>query len=193
MHKWVGAILIVTWSLSRAYFWARSGRRKVVSSNMPLRRRLLLAVAGASFLPAYLYYFTPLLDRFDASVPVGFTWVGNLGLAASIALFVWSHHALGSAWSAGVDVAQGQRLVTSGPFRWLRHPMYASLLLLAASLILATHNTVASTPFVLATLAMYFERVGDEERLLARTFGHEYLSYARSTGRVLPRLWRPRG
>ncbi|HEV7464635.1 MAG TPA: isoprenylcysteine carboxylmethyltransferase family protein, partial [Methyloceanibacter sp.] len=54
--------------------------------------------------------------------------VSGLGLilmVAGSAFFVWARQCLGSNWSQTVSAKQGHELVTSGPYRWVRHPMYA--------------------------------------------------------------------
>jgi protein-S-isoprenylcysteine O-methyltransferase Ste14 len=187
-HKLLGAGLIVVWSISRVVFWRASGARRVVTSDMTRWRRALLALVSLSLVPIYLSYFTPLLDRFSLPWPGWIGWAGDVLLAAAVGLFVWSHAALGAGWTVSVDVAEGQRLVTSGPYRFVRHPMYSSLIVMAVALGLATANLLVALPFGIAILAMYLDRVDAEERLMTQEFGDEYRDYMARTGRVLPRL-----
>lgn len=154
-----------------------------------MRRRVLLGVVSLTLVPIYLFYFSPLLDSFVVAVPSWVRWLGNAVLATGVALFTWSHSALGRSWSVGVEIADDQRLVTSGPYRWVRHPMYSSLLVMAVGLLLATANPIVALPYLGAIAATYIERVGDEERLMLRAFGDDYARYMATTGRLLPR-WR---
>lgn len=191
--KLVGSLLIALWSLARLRFWLATRKRAVRRSAMTPARSALLVVVSLSLAPIYLYYFTPLLDRSRLAWPAWIGWLGNALLTGAVALFIWSHLALGPAWTARVDVAEGQRLVTRGPFRWVRHPMYLSLFLLALALLLASASPLVALPFGVALVAMYAERVGAEEALMLETFGEEYRAYMGRTGRLLPRCaWRGR-
>lgn len=178
------------WTVARLFFWRRTGTRPVVTSRMPPRRRLLLTAVSASLVPIYLFYFTRLLDSFVVVLPASVKWTGNVLLAASVALFVWSHASLGKNWSVNVERTEGQSLVTHGPYRLVRHPMYSSLFLMAFGLVLATASPVAALPYFVSIAAMYLDRVGDEERLMLDTFGEQYERYMRRTGRLVPRLGR---
>lgn len=182
----VGSAIVGIWTIVRLVFWRRAGTRPVVTSQMPLLRRLLLTFVSASLVPVYLFYFTGLLDSFTVALPAWAKWAGNVLLATSVALFTWSHAALGKNWSVNVERTEGQSLVTKGPYRLVRHPMYSSLFLMAFGLVLATANPVAALPYLASITAMYFDRVGDEERLMLDTFGEQYEHYMRRTGRLVP-------
>jgi len=188
VQKATGALLIVIWSVVRIAFWGLARGRSVTISDATTRRKALLSVVSLSLVPIYLYYFTPLLDRFSLARPLWIGWVGNVMLAAAVLLFTWSHVSLGTNWSVGVDSARGQRLITNGPYRWVRHPMYSSLFLMTAALLVATANPLAALPFTIAITAMYADRVGAEERVMTRVFGDQYTQYMSRTGRLLPYL-----
>lgn len=190
-QKFIGAALIVVWSVTRVVFWRMARGRSVALSDMTPRRRVLLAVVSLSLAPIYLYYFTPLLDRFGLILPSWIGCAGNALLAAAVALFTWSHTSLGTNWTAKVDVATGQRLITTGPYRWVRHPMYSSLLLMSVALLIATANPIVALPFGVSITIMYMDRVDAEERIMAHGFGEPYAEYMARTGRLTPRFrWR---
>jgi protein-S-isoprenylcysteine O-methyltransferase Ste14 len=79
-------------------------------------------------------------------------------------------------------------LVTTGPYRWLRHPFYVGVLLLVlACFLLAANWFMALAGF--AVFALLAIRSPIEERKLAERFGDEYLAYRARTRRFLPRVW----
>ena len=183
----IGAVLIVVWSVARVVFWRMARGRSVTLSDMTLRRRVLLAAVSLSLVPIYVYYFAPFLDRFSLIRPPWIGWIGDALLAAAVALFIWSHRSLGTNWTARVDVARGQHLITTGAYRWVRHPMYASFFLMSVALLIATANPLVALPFGMSITMMYVDRVGAEERIMAHEFGEPYTEYLSRTGRLFPR------
>ena len=94
--------------------------------------------------------------------------------------------ALGKFWSLHVEIRETHEFVRSGPFRWMRHPTYFSMMLelLALALILQAGWTalLVAVLFVPALLA----RVRLEEAALVEKFGEAYRAYQRSTPAVIP-------
>jgi protein-S-isoprenylcysteine O-methyltransferase Ste14 len=80
------------------------------------------------------------------------------------------------------------RLVTKGPYHFIRHPMYASLLCLAWGVFLKQITPVSSLLVILASLALYITAVFEERENL-RIFGDEYAAYMKSTKRFIPFLF----
>jgi protein-S-isoprenylcysteine O-methyltransferase Ste14 len=123
-----------------------------------------------------------------------FATVAALLCMASFGLMgyaVGTHHARPSLWRQSDDAPE--RLVTGGPYAWIRHPFYTSYILtLFACLLIVPHW------FSLAALVWGYKRMNDtaaleEGRFLASSvFGGEYRSYVQRTGRFMPR-WRARG
>jgi protein-S-isoprenylcysteine O-methyltransferase Ste14 len=108
-------------------------------------------------------------------------------------LLLWASHALGQYLSVN-GVAVDHELVTRGPYRYVRHPVYAS------STAIAVGTTLVFRSYVLLGLSVVWILssawwVAAEERLLASSdgFGDAYRRYASQTGRFLPRVRRARG
>lgn len=103
--------------------------------------------------------------------------------------------ALGSAYRIGaIEVASDQRLVVDGPYRHVRHPLYAGLILVAAAfgLLIATGTTWLSTvAIVLVPIAGFPWLIRDEEQaLLHSQLGERYRLYMRKIRyRLLPGIW----
>lgn len=186
-QRLAGVVIVGVWTLARLYFWWKAGSRTVRTRAMPARRRAILLLISASLVPVYLYYVTPELDRFSVPVHPAVSWAGDAVLLVAVALFIWSHAALGRNWSVSVEVLESQQLVTTEPYHWVRHPMYSSLFLMAFGLVVATANPIASLPLLVSLFVMYLERVADEERLMLGEFGEQYAAYMQRTGRLLPR------
>jgi len=114
-------------------------------------------------------------------------WLGVLLGVLSLFLAYWIFRNLGTNITPTVGTRSSAQLVTSGPYRWVRHPLYVMGLvsylgfaLLAANWFIAV---LALVVFIILTL-----RTPKEEAKLRERFGQEYQDYTQSTGRYLPRL-----
>lgn len=119
-------------------------------------------------------------------------WTLGFGVAivlAGTALRAWAIVTLGRYFRREVTIEPGQRLVRRGPYRLLRHPSYAGILLSVAGLGLAFGSWVSAAVALVVVFAGMLPRIRVEERALGHAFGAEYAAYASSTARVLPHVW----
>lgn len=102
----------------------------------------------------------------------------------------WAVVTMGESWRVDVNDADGTRLVTSGPFRVVRNPVYSSMIVLVtgAALMVPTVLSFASVVSVLAGLELQVRRL--EEPYLLRVHGEEWRAYASDIGRFVPRIGR---
>jgi protein-S-isoprenylcysteine O-methyltransferase Ste14 len=149
----------------------------------------LRLVASPVFVGGAVLYagYPQTITAFTVALPEWLRWLGAALAAASIALLAWSHHALGRQWSPDLVLQKRHALVTSGPYRRVRHPMYSSIFLFLAAASLISANAVIAVPNVLAMAFLYL-RIGSEERMLVGKFGGKYAAYMKRTGRLLPRI-----
>jgi protein-S-isoprenylcysteine O-methyltransferase Ste14 len=82
------------------------------------------------------------------------------------------------------EVARGARLITTGPYRFIRHPMYSAVLLITVSLVLSRFTLARLTVWT-ALLTVLLAKLQHEEVLLAKRF-REYTAYQRRTKRLVP-------
>jgi protein-S-isoprenylcysteine O-methyltransferase Ste14 len=120
--------------------------------------------------------------------PVAFG-VGMAVLLAGLALRGWSFKALGDYFTFTVMVSSDQPVVGAGPYRVLRHPGYAGILLACAGVGLAAANWVALGVAVAAPLALLLCRIRIEERALLAALGDRYRTYAAGHKRLVPLVW----
>jgi protein-S-isoprenylcysteine O-methyltransferase Ste14 len=119
-------------------------------------------------------------------------WTGVGMAVAAISMHVWVHRALGKNFYPFLHVRENHTLVSSGPYRWIRHPMYTALgITLVAWFLLSANWLIGLTWFSLAVIVAF--QVGREEALMIEVFGEQYQAYIELTGRFLPRLanWKP--
>jgi protein-S-isoprenylcysteine O-methyltransferase Ste14 len=99
----------------------------------------------------------------------------------------WARWHLGGNWSGNVTVKEGHTLITSGPYRWVRHPIYSGLLLALIGTGLAVGTARA---FVGAGLILlgFIVKLRSEEARMRATFP-EYADYCRETARLIPGVY----
>ena len=120
-------------------------------------------------------------------LPLRLRWLGvALGvIAAGLLIAVFRN--LGTNLTDTVVTRARHTLVTSGPYRWVRHPFYVAWALAVTADSLVTANWfLAITGFL--TVALVVIRTRTEEEKLVERFGAEYRSYMERTGRFFPRL-----
>jgi protein-S-isoprenylcysteine O-methyltransferase Ste14 len=126
-------------------------------------------------------------------LPIALRWLGVL-LAPIVLVLVWSiQAALGDNFETRLHIREAHTLVTHGPYRYVRHPMYAAFYVLALDIFLLTANAWVAGTFVVLLTAVMLMRVRHEEAVLTDAFGDAYRAYMLHTGRFLPRLRRPQG
>lgn len=164
-----------------------SGKIELRESNLHVGLRVGFALAYALLLLAYIVR-PDLLAWAQLPLPEWVRWVGIiLGLASLLAI-LWVHWALGSNFSTTLHIREGHTLVTHGPYRWVRHPMYTALLSYLLAMFLLTGNWLVAGPPILALLLVVATRLNKEEAAMTEKFGAQYSAYIKRTGRFLPRL-----
>jgi protein-S-isoprenylcysteine O-methyltransferase Ste14 len=114
-----------------------------------------------------------------------------MGLAALL-WFVWIHRSLGTNLSAMLRIKDRQVLITDGPYRRIRHPMYSAFYLLHIAVFFLTANWFMGATWLAGLTIIILLRVRREEEMLLERFGDQYGSYMERTGRFLPPLRRER-
>jgi protein-S-isoprenylcysteine O-methyltransferase Ste14 len=121
-------------------------------------------------------------------VPVA-DWIGFVLFWAGISLRLWSFHTLGRYFTFTVQTSVDQPVISDGPYRLIRHPGYAALLLIIVAVGLFIGNwwsLVCLTAAVAGGLAF---RIKVEERALMHNLGDGYRDYAATHKRLVPFVW----
>jgi protein-S-isoprenylcysteine O-methyltransferase Ste14 len=114
-------------------------------------------------------------------------WLGVGTAAAGFALLQRSQQTLARNWSDTPRIMADQKLVTEGPYRHVRHPIYAAFLLILGSPLLLSANWFVGGTWLAMTALDVALRMRDEEAMMLARFGEPYRAYMERTGRLLPR------
>jgi protein-S-isoprenylcysteine O-methyltransferase Ste14 len=115
-------------------------------------------------------------------------WLGVGLMVCALILLVWVHQALGSNFNTTLVIRRDHELITRGPYRWVRHPMYSCFVLLFAGAFLASANLLIGFIGGVFLFALLYLRTPREEEQLREKFGSEYVRYRARTGLIFPRL-----
>lgn len=174
----------------RAYYRKKTGTLNEKSSSLEV---LLPSVRVAMRVPysivMALWFVMPgLLQWSSLDVPAWFHCGGALFMFTSLVLLTWVHQTLGQNFSSTLKVKEEQILVTHGPYRWVRHPMYAAVFLCVIGMCMITSDWLVllfSLPMMAPAIA---RRMTREEGMLLDKFGEDYRRYMSRTGRLLPKF-----
>lgn len=113
-------------------------------------------------------------------------WGGAFVTVAGLLFAVWARVHLGANWSRSVTVKEDHQLITSGPYRMVRHPIYTGILAGFVGSAIAIGQVRGVLAFVLILIALFFKwRL--EEKWMREEFGQTYADYARRVPAVVPR------
>jgi protein-S-isoprenylcysteine O-methyltransferase Ste14 len=178
-YFWLGFFVI--W-LMWAFTTKRTQTRERFASRIPY-----LVLTTAAF---YAMFSHPAPDWLRLRILPLKSTIENLGIAVTaggLLFAIWARAYLGRNWSGNVTIKVGHELIRSGPYRWVRHPIYSGM-------ILAMVGTAINKGQLRGFIAVVLLWIGFslkskiEERFMITTFGQEYEQYSRSTGAIVPRL-----
>lgn len=192
MFRWLALLVFVaSFGISAAWRW-RAGRRGHTIDRGEEPARLIagrILVAGPLFGSVLAYFVSPSWMGWGSlSLPSWLRW-GGVALGALVVPSVyWVLSTLGNNVSPTVLTRQDQDLVTSGPYRCVRHPLYTVGIALFLSVGLMAANAFILAWTLVALIAVRWGVIPPEETELVATFGTAYRQYRQRTGAMLPRL-----
>jgi protein-S-isoprenylcysteine O-methyltransferase Ste14 len=119
--------------------------------------------------------------------PLLLGWIGAALTVGGIAFAIWARLHLGRNWSVRPAKKVDHELVTSGPYRQVRHPIYTGMIIAILGSAL-TGSLFALIIFVIVGITFAL-RVGKEERFMLELFPDAYPAYRRRTKRLIPFVW----
>jgi len=121
----------------------------------------------------------------------GSTALGAAGVVvflAALTVVALAQRAMGASWRVGLDPSERTELVTTGPFRWVRNPIYSALVAMATGVTLMVGTVAGIAAVAVLAAAVVLQVLLVEEPYLARIHGPAFEQYRRATGRFVPAL-----
>ncbi len=189
MHMTLWELEAIPWWIFAAY-WAITALRvkRTKEREKSVDRLITLAVVVVAYELLFAHLHLGLLNlRFLPNEPriawagIAITWVG-------VAVAIWARHNLGQYWSARVTLKEGHQLIHSGPYAYVRHPIYAGMLIgcIGATMVIGEWRGIVA---VVLLVSAHSRKAMREESLLTTEFGEQYAAYRRRTGFLFPKVW----
>jgi protein-S-isoprenylcysteine O-methyltransferase Ste14 len=170
----------------------RSGEKVSPLEEGPMILTLRRIFGLALWLSILAYLINPRWMAWSSlPLPTWARWSGAAIMTLCVPLVYWLFSSLGKNITPTVAIRKEHTLVTSGPYRWVRHPLYSVGFLAFSALSLLAANWFIFTLLIVAFIIL-MKRTPIEERRLIEHFGDDYREYMQRTGRYLPR-WRGMG
>jgi protein-S-isoprenylcysteine O-methyltransferase Ste14 len=185
-------VLIIAFAVYRGYYVKNHSQPEDVTlkkrqEGIASKVSGVLAVIG--FISVIAFVINPSWLGFASlSFPVWLRWAGVVLALTGFALLHWAQVVLGKSWSDTPRMMKEQSLITSGPYQFIRHPIYTAFIFILGSALLISANWFIGLAWLGMTVLEVASSVGFEESLMLEYFGDQYREYMKKTGQLLPRL-----
>lgn len=191
IHSIVIIVLMLCWLVFAGVFFLRKKPKTGRAQKRDRSSLIGLAIQVIGFLtvwvmrrpiPSDFLPFGKVVETILAIVAIGLA-ISSVWMTSAAVLV------LNRQWSLGAQLIEGHKLVTTGPYRLVRHPIYSGMLGFMLATALALSRWIAILPATILLVAGAVIRIRSEEKLLRNTFGPEFEDYVRKVPMLIPRCF----
>jgi protein-S-isoprenylcysteine O-methyltransferase Ste14 len=179
---WAAWVLIwLAWALQSK----QTQHRESFASRMSYTFVLWLAIY-------FIFFGQGLGGRWHSDILDYRPWIGWVGVAVTLlgfAITFWARFTLGGNWSSSVTIKVKHELIRTGPYRFVRHPIYTGVIVAMAGTAVALNEWRGVVALMLLWVSFSIKLM-KEEQFMRQTFGAQYVEYSRTTGAIFPHLLR---
>ena len=191
MFRFIAFVIFVAVVLIGGYYryQAEKAGEKISWNEEGAIVMVLLRVFGLmGWLSVIIYLLNPAWMQWaEVQLPDWMRWLGVTSGALSVPLMFWLFRSIGKNITQTVKTRENHKLVTTGPYRWVRHPLYSVGTTLFLSFALMASNWFMAV-VTLMSWVMLMIRLPNEEQHLIEKFGENYKAYMKRTGRLIPKI-----
>ena len=185
-------ILIISFAAHRGFyvkFHSKPESDTMIQREEGVASKLAGLLGMAGFISVVVYMINPNWLAFaNLSFPLWLRWAG-VGIAfIGFALLQWAQVSLSNSWSDTPRMMKEQALITGGPYRTIRHPVYTAFIFILGSPLLISANWLIGLCWLGMTVLEIISRINFEEALMTKFFGEQYREYMKKTGRLFPKV-----
>jgi protein-S-isoprenylcysteine O-methyltransferase Ste14 len=152
-------------------------------------RHSLMVVRGCVTIGVFLAIFAQRVSATQFQLTPGIFAVSLILMWCGIALRWWCFRTLGRYFTFTVMTSADQQVITTGPYKFLRHPSYAAMLLALCGIGLIFGNWLSLAALLGLALIGFLNRIRVEEAALSTALGFKYTAYASTHKRLVPYVW----
>jgi protein-S-isoprenylcysteine O-methyltransferase Ste14 len=184
----VGLVYLILWNA----WWIVTflGRQRGNPTDFDKKQKLPVILSGLLSVPALIIVPSWEFATFSGPIPRAGSsaWIGLVLFALGIILLSVAMWQLRSFYTVRLGVREDQPLMTTGVYRWIRHPGYLSYLISILGIGLAMSSVGVLALNILVAIFVHF-RIKNEEAMPLEAFGEQYAEYIKSTKKLLPFLY----
>ncbi len=154
-------------------------------TSVPLRSEIIFILLNILWPSSIILLLFSGFAYFE--LPDFIQYFGILLYVLGIALYTWANITLKKNLSADLQIRKGHQLIESGPYRKMRHPMYASWLVCGLGILILSANWLITLLYFIPVSARILLRLKPEEKMLSDHFGQKYLNYEKRTSSLFPK------
>ncbi len=179
-------IILACWLTFIVYWVVSAARTKVIAEKQTVLSALAhrMPIGLGWWMLAFPKWHSPM----DWVIVPHTIWVRSAGTAVclyGLTFTLWARRTLAGNWSSDVTFKQGHELIKSGPYRYVRHPIYTGLLVMAVGSAIEIGQLHCWLGIPIMTFGFWI-KLSQEERLLLRHFPNEYPVYQKQVKALVP-------
>ena len=180
-----GSIILGCWLIFITYWIISAQRVKAIVEKQSLQSALIhrIPLGFSYFLMAW--HLPPPLNRFVTPHADWALAMGDLVCVMGLFVTLWARRTLAGNWSSDVTFKQGHELIRTGPYQFVRHPIYTGLLIMCLGTAIEIGQLRGWLALPLMAIAFGI-KLKQEERLLLRHFPNEYPTYQKQVRALMP-------
>lgn len=137
-----------------------------------------------------IIFLNPICRKnFSNILPILFFWIGSIFMITGVLLRAYSIYTLRKFFTLSVQVNSKQKIIQTGPYKYLRHPAYSGSIMSLVGTALCFRSLVGIIASLVVIIMIYRYRIIIEEKTLEDSFGMIYKEYERNTNRIIPFIW----
>lgn len=176
----------LTWWIFVIYWFISAFRvKRTVEREGRGSRLIVLSLTGGGCALLFTSISNPALRLRALPESAAIGLVGDVLAIAGLAVLIWARRTIGSNWSGNITLKEGHELVQTGPYRFVRHPIYSGFYLMFFGSAIAIGTVAGFVGFAMTILGFWF-KLRQEEALMVRHFGQKYLDYKSRVRSIIP-------
>jgi protein-S-isoprenylcysteine O-methyltransferase Ste14 len=173
----------IYWILSAVN--TRSKVKKESSGQKGNQRAIHLTFVAIAFIITFFQFKNVFLwNELIPYVP-SVEFVGVIILVLSLLFAIWARLVLGRNWSGAIQKVEGQRLISNGPYKYIRNPIYTGIVCGFFGTFITFGTTASLLGFIIILIA-YIAKINREQKFLIEEFGEEYKKYITKSWALIP-------